>query len=90
MIELGWESIPALLGIVASPLAITALIATLLSRRARENAVSFLFGRIGAVGTTVAVVFGPDDCAFRAEHVDRATSPLVGIIPVEKAIQAWG
>lgn len=89
MIELGWELIPAFLGIVASPLAIMGLIATLLSRRARENAVSILFGRIGAVRAAVAVVFGPDDGAFRAEHVDRATSPLVGIIPVEKAIQAW-
>jgi hypothetical protein len=47
------------------------------------------FGRIGVVGTTVAVVFGLDDGALRAEHVDGATSPLVGIISVEKAIQVW-
>lgn len=90
MIELGWELISALLGIIASPLAIMALITTLLSRRARENAVSFLFGRIGAVGTTVAVMFGLADGAFCAEHVDAATSPLVGIIRVQKAIQTWG
>lgn len=82
MIELGWELIPALLGIVASPLAIMALIATLLSRRARGNGVSFLIGWIGAVVITVAVVFALADGAFRAEHADEGASPLVGIIRV--------
>ncbi|WP_269936885.1 GAP family protein [Arthrobacter sp. HY1533] len=49
MIDLSWELLPALLGIVASPLAVMALIAVLLSKNARVNGVLYLAGWTCAV-----------------------------------------
>lgn len=49
MIALVWELLPLLLGIVASPLALMALIAVLLSRRARLNGAFFAVGWILAI-----------------------------------------
>lgn len=55
MIAALWDLLPILLGIVASPLAIMALIATLLSPRARENGVMFLVGWSAAVAVALSI-----------------------------------
>lgn len=57
MIELTWELLPVLLGLVASPLAIIALVAVLLSRGARRNGVMFLLGWAIAVTVTVIAAY---------------------------------
>lgn len=44
MAELIWELLPVALGVIASPLAIMALVAVLLSRKARGNGVAYLLG----------------------------------------------
>lgn len=44
MIELAWDLFPVLMGVVASPLAIMALIAVLLSRSASRNGLCYLLG----------------------------------------------
>ena len=55
MIELAWDLVPVLLGVVASPLAIIALIAVLLSRNAKTNGLTYLIGWACAV--VIAVLF---------------------------------
>ena len=59
--ELVVSLVPLALGIVMSPLAIMALVAVLVSRRARANGVAFLIGWILAITVALAVsylVFG--------------------------------
>ena len=53
MIDLLWDLLPVVLGVVASPLAIMALVAVLLSRRARVNGLAYLGG--WAVAVVVAL-----------------------------------
>lgn len=55
MIELAWDLVPVLLGVVASPLAVIALIAVLLSRNAKANGLMYLIGWACAV--VIAVLF---------------------------------
>ncbi len=55
MIELAWDLVPVLLGVVASPLAVIALIAVLLSRNAKTNGLMYLIGWACAV--VIAVLF---------------------------------
>ncbi|GAB2448490.1 MFS family permease [Conyzicola lurida] len=71
--ELIVSLVPLALGIVMSPLAIMALVAVLVSRRARANGVAFLIGWIVAISAALAVsylVFGS------LELHERATPPL--------------
>ena len=49
--------IPLVLGLIVSPLAIMALIAMLLSKRAKRNGVAFLIGWIAAIAVTLAISF---------------------------------
>ena len=55
MIELAWDLVPVVMGVVASPLAIIALIAVLLSRDASQNGLLYLLGWSCAV---VIALFG--------------------------------
>ncbi|PYI38053.1 hypothetical protein CVS30_12605 [Arthrobacter psychrolactophilus] len=55
MIDLAWELIPALLGIVASPLAIIAMIAVLLSRNSQQNGIMYWIGWTCAVLISVGL-----------------------------------
>lgn len=57
MIELGWDLLPVLVGLVASPLAIIALVAVLLSRNARRNGVMYLIGWAIAVIVSVIIAY---------------------------------
>lgn len=54
MINLAWDLVPVAFGVIASPLAIMALVAVLLSRHARVNGVLFLLG--WALAVIIAVV----------------------------------
>lgn len=54
MIQLAWELLPVAFGIIASPLAIIALVAVLLSSNARLNGVLYLLG--WAIAVTAAVL----------------------------------
>ncbi|MGV2983820.1 GAP family protein [Microbacterium sp. AGC85] len=78
MIALAWELVPTLFGIVASPLAIMALIATLLSARARGNGAGFLVGWIIAVAVVVIGVYLLAGEARQADSVEAA--PLFGVV----------
>ncbi|WGM20432.1 GAP family protein [Paenarthrobacter sp. OM7] len=53
MAELIWELVPVVFGIVASPLAIIALVAVLLSKRPKLNGTMYLFGWI--LGVSIAL-----------------------------------
>ncbi|WP_163543930.1 GAP family protein [Occultella kanbiaonis] len=56
--ELIWELVPVVLGVVASPLAIMALVAVLLSRRARANGLTYLIGWAAAVILSLSIAYG--------------------------------
>lgn len=68
--ELIASLVPVALGVVLSPLAIMALVAVLLSRRARANGIAYLIGWfVGLAGVTVAFlwVFDQIEVGQRAE-----------------------
>ena len=53
MLDVIWDLLPVALGVVASPLVIMALVAVLLSRRARVNGLAYLCG--SAIAVVVAL-----------------------------------
>lgn len=70
MIELAWDLVPVLLGVVASPLAVIALIAVLLSRNAKTNGLMYLIGWACAVVLSVLFAYwllGRIDLRVKAE-----------------------
>lgn len=71
MIELSWTLVPVLLGVVASPLAVIALVAVLLSRSARRNGVMYLIGWSCAVLVSVLLGYW----LFGWLEVDRDAGP---------------
>ena len=75
MIELIWTLVPVLLGVVASPLAVIALVAVLLSQNARRNGVTFLLGWSGAV--LVSVLLGYWLFGWLQVDLDAAAQPWV-------------
>ncbi|MBS1907005.1 MAG: GAP family protein [Actinobacteria bacterium] len=71
MISLTWDLLPVLLGVIASPLAVMALVAVLLSARARRNGPLYLLGWSLAVGIAVLAAYGLlglADGTGRADH----------------------
>ncbi|MFF5792489.1 GAP family protein [Paeniglutamicibacter sp. NPDC012692] len=73
MIELAWDLVPVLLGVVASPLAVIALIAVLLSRNAKANGLMYLIGWSCAVVLAVFFAYwllGRIDLKVKAEPAD--------------------
>lgn len=60
MLKLIWDLFPVLLGLIASPLAVLALLAVLFSRRPRVNALMYLLGwsaAVVAVGIVSYMIF---------------------------------
>ncbi len=71
MIDLIWDLLPVALGVVASPLAIMALVAVLLSRRARVNGLAYLCGWAVAV----VVALGAAYAIFGALELEQRHDP---------------